>query len=183
MLEFFDEWLGAALFPRLATLSEAKQNDFVQPLNDVQRRYQRLLQNFRDRLSEHTMAVYGVPLRTTETEITPKPPRMPDVRIGRVFDHNWELLSPIIPMSLLRDIILRRFRRKIADETFKNLSRLTTQWDEVVRSAGSEVQREAERRIENLIATVEKLTSATGGEAPQIRADLEQLEAMAATVE
>jgi GTP-binding protein EngB required for normal cell division len=182
MLEFFDEWVGAALSSRLATLSETKRNHFVQPLNDVQRRYQRLLQNFRDRLSERTMALYGVPLRTTEPEITPKPPRMPDVKIGRVFDHNWELLSRIIPMSLLRKVILRRFRRKIADETFKNLSRITTQWDEIVRSAVSDLQREAEARLENLIATVEKLTSATGREAPQIRADLEQLEAVAATI-
>ena len=182
MLEFFDEWVGAALSSRLATVSEAKRNDFVQPLNDVQRQYQRLLQTFRNRLSERTMALYGVPLRTSEPEITPKPPRRADVKIGRVFDHHWELLSPIIPMSLLRNVILRRFRRRITDETFKNLSRLTTQWDEIVRSAVSEVQREAEARLENLIATVEKLTSASGREAPQIRADLEQLEAMAATV-
>jgi GTP-binding protein EngB required for normal cell division len=182
MLEFFNEWLGAALSSRLAALSEAKRNDFIQPLDDVQRRYQRLLQSFRNRLSERTMALYGVPLRTTEPEITPKPPRKPDVKIRRVFDHNWELLSPVIPMSLLRRVILGRFRRKIADETFKNLSRLTSQWDEIVRSAVSEVQREAEARLENLIATVEKLTSATGREAPQIRADLEQLEATAATI-
>ncbi len=183
MLEFFEEGLGAALSSKLATLSEAKRSEFVEPLNDVQRRYQRLLQSFRDRLSERTTALYGVPLRTTEPEITPKPPRRPDVNIGRAFDHNWELLSPVIPVSLLRKVILRRFRRKIADETFKNISRLTTQWDEIVRAAVWELQREAEARLENLIATLEKLTSATGREVPQIRADLEHLEAMAAAIE
>ena len=36
------------------------------------------------------------------------------------------------------------------------------------------LQREAEARLENLIATVERLASATQREAPQIRADLEQ---------
>jgi hypothetical protein len=183
MLEFFETWVGAALSSRLGTLSEAKRNDFVQPLNDVQRRYQRLLQSFRDRLSERAMALYGVPLRTTEPEITPRPPRKPDVKIGRVFDHNWELLSPVIPMWLLRKVLLRRFRRKIADETFKNFSRLSTQWDEILRSAVSELQGEAEARLENLIATVEKLSSATRREAPQIRADLAKLEAMGATIE
>lgn len=183
MLDSFDGWLAAALSSRLATLSEANRNELVQPLASVQRQYQRLLQSFRDRLSERTMAIYGVPLRTTEPEIMPKPPRIPDVKIGRVFDHNWELLSPIIPMMLLKAVILRRFRRKIADETFKNLSRLTTQWDEIVRSALSEAQRETERRLEDLIATVEKLTSATGQEAPRIRADLERLQAIASTIE
>lgn len=178
MLEFFETWMGAALSSRLATLSEAKRNEFVQPINDIQRRYQRLLQSFRDRLSERAKALYGVALRTTEPEINPQPPRKPDVKIGRVFDHNWELLSPVIPMSLLRRAILRRFRRKIADETFKNFCRLSTQWDEILRSAVSELQGEAEARLENLIATVERLTSATEREAPQIRADLKQLEAL-----
>ncbi len=183
MLEFFEEWLGAALSSRLGSLSEAKRNEFVQPLTDLQRQYQRLLQNFRDRLSERTMALYGVPLRTSEPEIKPKAPKMPDIKIGRAFDHNWELLSPIIPMSLLRSAVLRRFRRKIADETFKNLSRLTAQWEEIVRSAISGVQREAERRVEDVIASLERLTSATQGQAPQIRVDLEQVEAIAGMME
>lgn len=183
MLEFFDEWLRAALSSSLATLSEAKGNEFVQPVTDVQRQYRRLLQSFRDRLSERTVELYGVPLRTTESEIVAKPPKKPDVKIGRVFDHNWELVSPIIPMSLLRKAILDRFRRKIADETFKNLSRLTTQWDDIVKAVISELQQEAERRVGDLIATVERLTSATRQEAPQIQADLEQLVTRAARFE
>jgi GTP-binding protein EngB required for normal cell division len=134
MLEFFDEWLRAALASRLAILSEEKRKEFAQPVADLQRQYQRLLQNFRDRLSERTMALYGIPLRTTEPDIRPQPPKAPDVKIGRAFDHNWELLSPLIPMSILRQAVLRRFRRKIADEAFKNLSRLTAQWDEIVRA-------------------------------------------------
>ncbi len=111
------------LSARLSAFSQAKQYEFVQPLDDAKRQYQRLLQGFRDRLSERTMELYGAPLRTTEAEITPKPPRKPDVKIGHVFDHNWELLSAVIPMALLRKSILRHSRRKIADETFKNLSR------------------------------------------------------------
>lgn len=99
MLDFFETWMSGALSSRLAGLSEAKRNEFVHLLNDVQRRYQRLLQSFRDRLSERAMALYGLPLRTTEPGITPKPSRKPDVKIGRVFDHNWELLSPVIPTS------------------------------------------------------------------------------------
>jgi hypothetical protein len=57
------------------------------------------------------------------------------VNIGRAFDHNWELLSPLLPMAVLRGAVLNRFRRKIADDTFKNLSRLTAQWEEIVTSA------------------------------------------------
>lgn len=178
MLEFFDEWLRAALSSRLAALSEEKRKEFAQPLTDVQRQYQQLLQSFRDRLSERTLALYGIPLRTTEPDITLEVPRIPDVKIGRAFDHNWELLSPIIPMSVLRSGVLRRFRRKIGDETFKNVSRVTSQWEDIVISAVFRLQREAERRIEELLTTVERLTSAAPQQAPQIRKDLELLAAM-----
>lgn len=175
MLECFDKWLRAALSSRLAHVSGTKRSEFVQPLADVQRQYQRLLQTFRDRLSERTMALYGVPLRTTEPDIKPEQPKKPDVKIGRAFDHSWELLSPIMPMFVLRSGVLRRFRRKIGDETFKNLSRLTTQWEEIVTAAIFQLEREAERRVEDLVATVERLTSAAQQEAPQIRKDLDQV--------
>lgn len=138
-----------------------------------------MLQNFWDRLSDRTLGLYGVPLKTTELEIVPRPPRTPDVKVGRAFDHNWELLSPVVPMAILRGAVWKRFRRKITDETFKNLSRLASQWEEIVTSAIFELQREAERRMEELLATVQALVSASSESAPQIRIDLEKLEALA----
>lgn len=182
LLEVFEEWLTAALSAKLTAFSGAKRNGFVQPLTNAQRQYQRFLQNFRDRLSQQTMALYGVPLRTTEPDIRPEPPKIPDVKIGRAFDHNWELLSPILPMSLLRRAVLRRFRHKIPDETFKNLSRLTAQWTEIVTSAIFQLQGEAERRLEDLLATVEHLTSTPPHETQQIRSDLTELEAITKTL-
>jgi hypothetical protein len=154
----------------------------VRPLADVQRQYQRVLQSFRDRLSDRTFTIYGVPLKTTEPEIVPKPPKMPDVNIGRAFDHNWELLSSVLPMSVLRGAVFRRFRNRIADEVFKNLSRLTSQWEEIVTGAILELQREAEKRLEELLETVEGLVSTSNDSAPQIRADLERLETMIAEI-
>jgi hypothetical protein len=182
-LESFDDWLGANLSSRLASLSEAKRNEFMQPVTYVQRQYRRLLQNFRDRLSEQTRALYGVPLRTTEPDIAPPIPKTSDVMIGRVFDHNWELLSPIIPMFLLRRAVFPRFRHKIAYETSKNLSRLTSQWDVIVKTALADLRREAEHRMEELIATIENLTSSTRHEAAQIRVDLEELESIVQTIQ
>ena len=144
LLEAFSDWLSAAMSNELLAISGAKRSEFVQPLVDVQRQYQRVLQNFRDRLSDRTFTLYGVPLKTTEPEIVPQPPKMPDVNIGRAFDHNWELLSPLLPMGMLRGAVLNRFRRKIADDTFKNLSRLTAQWEEIITSAIFELKWEAE---------------------------------------
>ena len=178
LLEHFEQWLNAALSSKLSTISGAKRNELLQPLIDVQRQYQRLMQTFRDRLSERTMALYGVPLRTSEPEIRPEPPKMPDVKVGRVFDHNWELLSPLIPMYLLRRAVLRRFRQKIGDETFKNLSRLTAQWVEIVTAAIIQLEHEAENRIEDLLSTVEQLTSTPQRDFHQIEIDIRQLQEM-----
>ncbi|HTU46880.1 MAG TPA: dynamin family protein [Bryobacteraceae bacterium] len=178
ILEFFEKWLNADMSARLMAVSGEKRNEFVQPLADVQRQYQRLLQNFRDKLSERTFALYGIPLRTTEPDIRPESPKMPDVKIGRVFDHNWELLSPIIPMSILRQAVFRRLRRKITDETFKNLSRLSNQWTDIVTGAIFQLQREAESRIEDLLATVERLTLSPYRELDQIKNDIARLDEM-----
>ena len=182
LLDAFNDWLHAALSDELLSISGAKRSEFIQPLADVQRQYQRLLQNFRDRLSDRTFALYGVPLKTTEPEIVPKPPKMPDVNVGRPFDHNWELLSPVLPMSVLRGAVFRRFRNRIADEVFKNLSRLTSQWEEIVAGAIFELQREAEKRMEELLSTVQGLVSASSDNAPQIRTDLERLAAVVAEI-
>ena len=183
LLDAFNEWLQAALSTELQSMSAAKRSEFIQPLADVQRQYRHVLQNFRDRLSERTYTLYGVPLKTTESEIEPHPPKMPDVKIGKAFDHNWELLSPVTPISLLRGAVFRRFRNRIADEVFKNLSRLTSQWEQIVSSAIFELQREAEKRIQDLLATVHGLVSATSDSAPQIRADLERLQAASAAIQ
>jgi GTP-binding protein EngB required for normal cell division len=176
LLDAFSDWLHAALSSELQSISGAKRSEFVQPLIDVQRQYQRVLQNFRDRLSDRTFALYRVALKTTEPDIVPKPPKAPDVNIGRAFDHNWELLSPVLPMSLLRWAVFSRFRHRIADEVFKNLSRLTSQWEEIVMAAIIELQREAEKRMEEVLATVESLVSSSNESAAQIRADLGRIE-------
>jgi hypothetical protein len=89
------------------------------------------------------------------------------------------LLSPLLPMGLLRGIVLRRFQRRVGDEVFKNLSRLTSQWEEIVNGAIAQLQREAERRIEELVSTVDRLTSMPASEASRIRHDLDRLDALA----
>jgi GTP-binding protein EngB required for normal cell division len=175
LVDAFNDWLDSGMSSEMLDVSGARRSEFVQPLVDLQREYQRVLQNFRDRLSARTLAIYGVTLNTTEPEILPPPPKTPDVRIGRAFDHSWEILSPLLPMALLRTAVLNRFRRKIADETFKNLSRLTSQWEEIVTGAIYQLQREAERRMEELLTTVQGLLSASSDRAPQIRADLGRL--------
>jgi GTP-binding protein EngB required for normal cell division len=177
MLSWFEGWLASALRDELTVLSIRERSSFLAPLNKVRKQAFRALQQFRDRLSERTLRAFGVPLRTTETEIDVVEPRTPDIRVGRVFDRNWELLSPILPVWLIKAAVHRHFARTISYLVYQNLSRLSSQWEESINGALWGVEKEARRRLDELLGTVERLVESGAMNAPpELRADLERIE-------
>jgi len=177
MLSSFEEWLACGLRDELTALSIRERGSFVAPLNNVRRQAFRTLQQFRDRLSERTLRAFGVPLRTTETEIDVVEPRTPDIRVGRVFDRSWELLSPILPVWLVKAAVHRHFARTVSYVVYQNLSRLSTQWEGSINVALWSIEKEARRRLDELIGTVEHLVeNSSNDRAPQILADLARIE-------
>ena len=177
-LDSFEGWLRGALAAELAQLSTAGQANFCQPLRDVERQCRANLQSFRDELSEKALRLFGVPLRTTETEIQVEPPASPDVSVGKIFDRNWELISWLIPMAVFRGVVHTRFREKTAEEIHKNLSRLTTQWEDRLTAAIHSTAKQAVQRFDDLTLTVQRLLASEDRErAASIRPLLEQLEA------
>ncbi len=178
MLSSFEEWLADALRQERAAVSVRERSTLLAPLDQVRKQAHRALQQFRDRLSDSTLRVFGVPLRTTETEIQMLQPATPDIRIGRVFDRNWELLSPILPVWLVQAAVHRHFARTISYLVYENLSRLGAQWEEGINGALWSVEKEVRRRLDELLDTVVRLVENGGEEqAAQLRADLERLEA------
>ena len=178
MLRSYEEWLAGALRDELTVICERERDSFLEPLDQVRKQTFRALQQFRDRLSDRTMKGFGVPLRTTETEIDVVEPSTPDIRIGRVFDRNWELLSPILPVWSIEAVVRRHFARTVPYLVEQNLSRLSTQWEESINGALSGIEKEAKRRLDELMTTVERLVgSGSKKRTPQLRADLEQIEA------
>jgi GTP-binding protein EngB required for normal cell division len=172
----FEGWLEPAITEEMARLSAVHRQDFLEPLHRVGRQLSQSLQDFRNRISERTMEALGVPLRTTEVEIEAREPRSPDVRIGRIFDRQWELISFLIPMSIAKGVVRRHFRETVAGTVFKNLSRLASQWERSVNPALDGMGKEATRRLDDLVGTIERLVVAAGKEAPQIRDDLHRIE-------
>ena len=177
LMDRFDQWLGGELTREMAALSSRHRGEFASPVARVRVQLSRALQDFRNRLAEATLAAVGVALQTTQIDLPILDPHSPDIRVGRIFDRNWELLSPIVPMRLFRETIKRHFRRKIADAVFTNLSRLASQWDETVQTALTALESSAYQSLDTLIATVERLLAATTHEAPAIRRDLDRLHA------
>lgn len=179
----FGAWLEPAVTEEMTRLSASHRNDFLDPLHRVGRQLSQSLQDFRNRISERIMETLGVPLRTTEVEIEAKEPRTPDIRIGKLFDREWELISFLIPMSLAQGIVRRHFRRTIAEVVFKNLSRLASQWEQSVNTALYAMDKEAAGRLEDLVGTIERLIAGAGEKAPQIREDLSRLNSSRQTLE
>jgi hypothetical protein len=85
------------------------------------------------------------------------------------------LLSPVAPLSLVKPFVRRHFAGKVPHIIEKNLSRLTSQLDESIREAMWQISKEAERRLDELVETVERLFTTSSDETPRIRADLERI--------
>ncbi len=175
-LNSYQTWLDQVLSEELAAISASDRKDLLAPLDKLKIQVFRSLQTFRDRLSDKAMRGFGVPLRTSEQEIQLHEPHTPDIHIGHVFDRSWELLSPVLPMSLVGPLVRSHFNRKLPYMIEKNLSRLATQWDESIRGAMTELVTEAHRRIDELVATIGLLIFTSSQDAPRIREDLERLQ-------
>ncbi len=164
LIESFQSWLEQSLGRELRAVSAEKHRPFLASVEST--KGQRLLQDFKRRLSERTVRAFGVPLRTTEIHIDVKDPETPDVNIGRVFDHNWELLGVLVPMWLVKGLVRRRLlNERLPYEVFKNLARLTSQWTDSVNASIYDIEKQAEATRDSL-------------ETPQILADIERLAAI-----
>jgi GTP-binding protein EngB required for normal cell division len=174
----FDGWMRDSLTREMGELSERRRSEFVEPVRRVGRQLSQSLQDFRNRLSERVLETLGVPLRTTEIDLPSGDPGTPDVRVGRIFDHSWELLSWLIPMALVQSAVLKHFQRMLGELVFTNLSRLASQWADIVNASLEALENESIHRLDGLIGTIEKLIASAGQEAPRIRDDIERLEGL-----
>lgn len=175
-MDRFDEWLETALRRELAAASATHREEFLEPVGRVSRQLSQSLQDFRNRLSEKMLETLGVPLKTSQGEMQVAEPREPDIRVGRIFDRNWELLSWAIPMAVFGGVVRRHFRHKIERAVEINLARLTSQWNDALAGACGSLLAESKRRLESLVHTVEQVLNTEGGQAAEIRQDLARLE-------
>ncbi len=175
-LNAYEGWLKTALAERLVAVSATERKTLLARLRRLEKRIFQSLQNFRDRLSDQTMKAFGVPLRTTQQEVGVREPHAPDIHIGHVFDRNWELLSAILPMSLVGPLVRRHFHQKLPFMIEKNLSRLTTQWDEAIRAAMDDLRSEANRQIDELVETVGRLLDTSSNDSSRIKDALDQVD-------
>jgi GTP-binding protein EngB required for normal cell division len=176
LLSSFQSWLDDSLSRELIQVSHAERSKLIEPLHRTAAQVLRYLQEFRDRLSDRTSRAFGVPLRTTEVDIEIQEPRTPDISVGRVFDRNWELLSPVLPVVLIKPLVRRHFAGQIPYIVYKNISRLVSQWEESISAALLNMGKEAEHRLDEFMGTVERLIDGVNRDwVPAIQQDLDRI--------
>jgi 6,7-dimethyl-8-ribityllumazine synthase len=78
-------------------------------------------------------------------------------------------------MWMIKGIVVRHFIGKVPYMVEKNLSRLTSQWTESINAAMAQAGKVAEQRLDELVGTVERLTTSGSSDAPVIREDLNRI--------
>ncbi len=174
-LQSFEQWLARALAEELAALSHAESAHLMAPAEKVRKQIHRMLQNYREVLSARTERIFGVALRTSEAALHLVTPQLPDIRLGKVFDRNWEIFSPLLPMVFIKRIVARHFVHKIPWMVEKNLSRLTTQWAESMNMALAQLQQDGAQRLDEFVATITGLLMSTPDDTTLLKAYLARI--------
>ena len=126
MLLSFEDWLERAFGDELTELSVRERGSFRGPSpQSAETGFWGAATNSATGYRSARCGRSAFPLRTTETEIAVAEPAAPKyTEVGRVFDRNWELLSPILPVWVLGACAAAGFEHTIRDKVYQNLSRL-----------------------------------------------------------
>lgn len=133
----FREWLHEALAEELAEVSYYGETHLAGFIVTAQSSFQRSVRAFQGRLAKEIERALGISFTGARFHAEIEEPARPDIRVGKTFDTQIDLLWFLIPMSVFRLLAFRHFRKQIVWEVEKNLSRLASQWaDAVNRSIG-----------------------------------------------
>jgi GTP-binding protein EngB required for normal cell division len=175
----FQEWLSAALKEELSRVSPQGGACLSDHLDEAVASIHRTVRAFQDRLAKEIEGALGLAFEGARFHAEVADPARPDIRVGKTFDTQIELLWFLIPMRVFRPLVFRRFRKLIPWEAEKNLSRLAAQWAGAVNDSIDDLSRQALGFIRDELATVERLAEGAGGDRrEEIRRALAELDAL-----
>lgn len=176
----FRDWLLEALEEELAEVSFHGETHLAGFLVSAQSSFQRTVRAFQDRLAKEIERALGISFTGAQFHAEIEEPARPDIRVGKTFDTQIDLLWFLIPMILFRPYVLRHFRKQIAWEVEKNLSRLAAQWADAVNRSMRELARQSMEFMGNELATIRNLVENAEDRREEIGkalAELDRLEA------
>jgi GTP-binding protein EngB required for normal cell division len=180
LLEAWRGWLNDWLRRELNEVSQTQQAIFRAPLERSQAHLTRTLQAFHARLASHVQAALGATLAPREFNLDVRQPEAPPVRVAYAFDAAFTSIGWLIPLTFFRRPIERVLRRKASWEVEKNLSRLTADWRDRVDEVILEMRQLTERAALTELQSLEQMLTQTASNAPRLRGQIAELEAMSA---
>jgi GTP-binding protein EngB required for normal cell division len=153
----YEAWLNEKLGQEIQILSKREQSALATPLQNAERRFSRVLENFKNALAVDIERTLGVKLSPAQWEGTIKIPESPDISISPAFDIQIDLVWYLVPMAVFGPMVRRRFLRRVSWEVEKNLSRLTAQWTEAIDCRIHELRQQGEVYVKSEIQTIESL--------------------------
>ncbi|MBI5343085.1 MAG: dynamin family protein [Deltaproteobacteria bacterium] len=153
----FREWLLESLAEELSEASYYGETHLAGFLVTAQSSFQRTVRAFQDRLAKEIERALGIPFTGAHFHAEIEEPARPDVRVGKTFDTQIDLLWFLIPMSVFRPFAFRHFRKQIVWEVEKNLSRLAAQWADAVNRSIGGLARQSMEFMQDEAATIRSL--------------------------
>jgi GTP-binding protein EngB required for normal cell division len=174
----FREWLLEALGEELAEVSFYGETHLAGFLMTAQSSFQRAVRAFQDRLAKEIERALGISFTGAAFHAEIEEPARPDVRVGKTFDTQVDLLWFLIPMVIFRTFAFRHFRKQIAWEVEKNLSRLASQWADAVNKSIGFLARQSLEFMRDELATIRGLVENAEDRREEIRKALSELDRM-----
>lgn len=171
----FREWLEAALAAEMSRVSERGETRLAGFLARARSSLHRTVRAFQARLAADIERALGIAFAGARFDAAIAPPERPDVRVGKTFDSNVELLWFLVPMALFRPLVRRHYLKRISWEAEKNLSRLSAQWADAVNASIDGIALQSVAFVRDEIATVARLVSEAGDRRAEIAAALAEL--------
>jgi len=172
----FREWLLESLEEELAEVSFYGETHLAGFLVTAQSSFQRAVRAFQDRLAKEIERALGISFTGARFHAEIEEPARPDVRVGKTFDTQIDLLWFLIPMNLFRSLAFRHFRKQVAWEVEKNLSRLASQWADAVNRSIGGLARQSLEFMQDELATIQSLVGNAEDRRDDIRKALAELD-------
>lgn len=178
IVDEFKKWLAEALRVRIDAVSVDAGRSMEELARDLSADLQALCGEYRERLSARLASKLGVGLSAQPFEVEVQVSQ-PDLSVGRPFETPWTLFSWAIPTRLVKPILHWHFRRRIAEETEKNIRRMVSVWSDGLRDAFSAAGRREEACLRTQLETALTAMGSAPASAQAIRAALEELTKLA----
>lgn len=170
--ERFEQWLERALESEMARVSDSGL-DFLQPfLEQAQVSLHRTVKAFQDRMALAIERALGLHFEGATFRAELVEPRQPDIRVGKVFDTQVDLLWFLIPMGIFGPLFRRHCMKLLPWEAEKHLARMAHQWAEAGQTALEALVAQATAFMHQELTTLGSLAATAVDRGPELEAAL-----------